>query len=89
MIEELVKRVSDLESMLSTLSAQDIFVRLSRSTNNVSNPPTDSETDTAFGQPSDSANFVGIIDDEGNGVNVWLVYSNGTNWYYEQLTKAV
>ncbi len=56
---------------------------------NVTNPPTDAELDTAFGAPADvGAGFVGVLNDNGAGANVWLAASDGTNWWYVAMTKA-
>lgn len=60
------------------------------STDNVSNPPTDAEIDTAFGTPASVGTpFVGIIDDGGADTIMWLVASNGTSWWYTSLTKGL
>lgn len=51
------------------------------STVDVSNPPTDAELDSAFGTPAAvGAGFLAGIDDNGGGVNVYLVYSTGAVW---------
>lgn len=56
---------------------------------NVTNPPTDAELDTAFGTPATvGAGFTGVLNDAGAGANVWLVASDGTNWWYVALTQA-
>lgn len=60
------------------------------STDNVSDPPTDGELDTAFGAPADlGAGFIGVVDDNDADTDVWLCYTNGTSWWYTVLTKAV
>jgi hypothetical protein len=56
---------------------------------NVSNPPTDAELDSIFGNPVLIGNFVGIVNDNGSNIDVWLCVSTGLNWFYENLTKAV
>jgi len=57
---------------------------------NVSNPPTDAELDTAFGSPATMGEgFVGIVDDNDAATNVWLIGIAGGAWWYEALTKAV
>jgi hypothetical protein len=57
---------------------------------NVSNPPTAAEITAAFGSPADlSAQFAGIINDNGAGTNAWLVFVVDTDWFYQALTKAV
>ena len=59
------------------------------STANVSNPPTDAELDTAFGTPATvGAGFTVIVDDNAAGTNEYLVWSDGTNWFYATGTKA-
>lgn len=59
------------------------------SDDDVTDPPTDAELDTAFGTPAAvGAGFVGVVDDDGAGADVWLVASDGTNWWYTALTKA-
>lgn len=58
-------------------------------TNNVSNPPTDTELDSAFGVPSAAnAGKLWVLDDNGANTNVYLVTTNGTSWFYLALTKA-
>jgi hypothetical protein len=60
------------------------------STDNVTNPPTDAELDTAFGTPAAvGAGFTALLDDNGAGANVYHVASDGTNWWYIAMTKAV
>lgn len=55
----------------------------------VSSPPTDAELDSALGTPADvGAGFVGVLDDNGAGSAVWLVASDGTNWWHVSMTKA-
>jgi len=56
----------------------------------VTNPPTDAELDTAFGAPATvGAGFVGILDDNGAGATVYICASDGANWWYAAMTKAV
>lgn len=63
---------------------------LVKSVANVSNPPTDAELDALFGTPATlPTNFGAIIDDNGAGANLWLVYAVGTRWGYSALTIAV
>ena len=60
------------------------------SDDDTSNPPTDAELDTAFGTPATVGDgFMAVLDDNGAGSNVYLVVSDGTNWWYATLTKAV
>jgi hypothetical protein len=59
------------------------------SDDDVTDPPTDAELDTAFGTPAAvGAGFTGVLDDAGAGADVWLCASDGTNWWYVAMTKA-
>ena len=89
MIEELVKRISNIERALGH-HPEAPLIMLSVSTNNVSNPPTDAELDTAFGAPSTlPEGFMALVDDNGAASAVWLVSAVNGSWWYEALTKAV
>ncbi len=60
------------------------------STDNVSDPPTDAQLDTAFGTPvALGPGFIGILDDNSANLDVWLCYTSDTSWFYLQGTKAV
>lgn len=64
--------------------------RLPVSTYSVSNPPTDAELDAAYGTPAAvGSGFTSILDDNGAGSDVYTVASDGTNWWYTPLTKAL
>lgn len=55
----------------------------------VSNPPTDAELDSAIGAPATvGQGYEALVDDGGTGNNVYRVTSDGTNWWYQTLTKA-
>lgn len=89
MNEKLIARILAIEAKLDLLSGFEngemVF-----STANVSNPPTDAQLDTAFGAPATlPLPFIGIIDDAGGGATAWLVWHDGTNWWYEQGTVAI
>ncbi len=59
------------------------------STDDVTDPPTDAELDSAFGTPATlGAGFVGILDDNSADTDVWLCYTSDTSWFYLQGTKA-
>lgn len=66
------------------------------STNDVSDPPTEAQLNTAFGSAASQSSgpgFIGIIDDAGAGTDVWLVVTgsdggSGADWYYIQMTEA-
>lgn len=65
-------------------------VRTKIVTDDVANPPTDAQLDTAFGTPANvGAGFIGVVDDNGAGANVYLCASDGTNWWQSAMTKAV
>lgn len=56
---------------------------------NVTNPPTDGEIDGAFGTPRDvGSGFIGIINDNAASLLFWQCISDGTNWWYQGMTKA-
>ena len=57
---------------------------------NVSSPPTDAELDSEFGTPATvGPGFTAILDDNGAGTAVYLIASDGTNWWHQSMTKAV
>jgi hypothetical protein len=59
-------------------------------TDDVSDPPTDAELDAAIGTPATvGAGFIAIMDDNGAGAALYIVASDGTNWWHAALTKAV
>ena len=52
------------------------------STDNVSNPPTDAQCDTAFGLPSALGEaFLGVLDNNGAQTNVYLCIPTNTKWW--------
>lgn len=80
-LDDLAAEVTGLIGSISTVVFSD---------DDVSNPPTDAELDTAFGTPATvGAGFVGLIDDAGADANVYIALSNGISWWYTALTKAV
>ena len=60
-------------------------------TNNVHDTtPTAAELTTSFGSPSATgAGFVGIVNDNAGGTNAYLVFSDGTSFFYLKYTKAL
>jgi len=58
--------------------------------NNVNDTtPTAAELTTSFGSPSAvGSGFVGIVNDNNGNTNNYLVFSNGTSYYYLKFTKA-
>ena len=60
------------------------------STDNVTDPPTDGELDTAFGTPASVGDgFISLVDDNDAGTKVWLCVALNSKWWYEELTEAV
>lgn len=58
-------------------------------TSDVTNPPTDAELDSAFGTPGTvGGGFLAMLDDNGAGSAVYLVGSDGTNWWHVAMTKS-
>lgn len=52
--------------------------------------PTDAELDSAFGAPATvGAGFTAVLDDNGAGTAVFLCVSDGANWWYQAMTKAI
>ena len=86
-----------IDAQLPTAKEKDVLNQLADdgtilirvSTADTSNPPTDAELDSEFGAPATvGAGFLALLDDNGGGANVYLIASDGTNWWYEALTKA-
>jgi hypothetical protein len=71
-------------------NAEGIRTKISNA--NVSNPPTDAQLDSAFGDPTTKGTgWIGVLDDAGAGTNVYFVYTTGNagEWYYVLGSKAV
>lgn len=49
--------------------------------------PTAAQLITEFGAAT--AGFVGVVNDAGGGVNFYIVASDGTDYFYLKMTKAV
>jgi len=75
---------------IGTCNLTEGALRLNVDTTDVADPPTDANLDSAFGTPATvGSGFVAFLDDNNLDTDFWLVASNGTSWYYTQLTKAV
>lgn len=71
----------------SNLSGKGI--NIPRNSANVTNPPTKAELETAFGAVGTVGDgFLALLDDNNANANVYLVGSNGTDFWYVALTKA-
>ncbi len=90
-LEDLVKRISNIENTLENTATADTFIRLERSTANVTDPPTDAELNAEFGTPVTAEDgFFAVSDDNDSDTNIRVIYTNGTSWWYSaKLTKAV
>jgi hypothetical protein len=65
-------------------------VTLIQSTDDVADPPTDDDLDTAFGTPAAlGAGFVGTLDDNSGDADCYLCWTSDTSWYYVKGTKAL
>lgn len=52
--------------------------------------PTDAELDSAFGTPATvGAGFTALLNDNGDGIAEFVVWSDGTNWFWAAGTKAL
>jgi len=58
-------------------------------TDNVSDPPSDAELDSAFGEPGTvGAGFVGILDDNDDATDCYMCWTDGSAWFFTKGTKA-
>ena len=75
-----------------TIAANIDKFRVQLDATDVSDPPTDDELDSIFGDPTTvGAGFIGIIDDNDAGGDVYFCYTTGTadEWFYVKGTKAI
>ena len=65
-------------------------IRTKVSTANTDAPPTDAQLDSAFGTPGTvGSGFVGVLNDNGANTVEYLVWSDGTKWFYVAGTEAL
>lgn len=66
-------------------------VQVKIAVNNVNNTtPTLAELTTSFGAPTAvGAGFVGVVNDAAGGANFFIVASDGTNYFWTLMTKAL
>jgi hypothetical protein len=84
-LEAVQDRLADLERTAKTGAATFIEI----DTTDVSNPPTDAELDAIFGTPDEAgAGFTALVNDNSAGSNEYLVWSDGSAWWYASGTKA-
>jgi len=84
-IDALRARVADLERYARTGTALTIAM----DTTDVSTPPTDAELDAIFGTPSAAGvGFTALLNDNGAAAAEYVVWSDGTYWWYAAGTKA-
>ncbi len=87
--DTLITPESGTELALAGIVKATDGVRGKHSTANVTNPPTDAELDSAFGTPATvGAGFTATLDDAGGGTAMYVVASDGTNWWHTLMTKA-
>lgn len=84
--------MNDLKFLMHRMEKLEASVKtgIPFSNNSVSNPPTDVELDTAFGNAADLYNgFTGILDHGGANTRVYLVAVANSTWWWGLLTKAI
>jgi hypothetical protein len=83
-----IREINRLAKQLDNLDYPEVGIIVDST--NVSNPPTDAELDAIFGTPATRyPGFIAVVDDAGAGLNVYLVVTNGSNWFYQLLTVAI
>ena len=91
--KNIIVRIDDAETRLDDIERSaktGAMTMLTVDVTNISNPPTDAELDAIFGTPDTvGAGFTTLIDDAGAGSAEYLVWSDGTYWWYAAGTKAV
>lgn len=76
-------------SLISGILNASAGVRTKVSVANVSNPPTNAELVSAFGAAATvGAGFIGIVNDNDAETNEWIVWSDGTSYWYIAGTAA-
>ena len=91
--DNVMTRIKDTEDRLDEIERNaktGAMTMLTVDVTNISNPPTDAELDAIFGDPDDvGAGYVVLINDAGAGANEYLVWSDGSSWWYATGTKAI
>lgn len=76
-------------SLFSGIVNASAGVRTKVSVANVSNPPTNAELVSAFGAAATvGSGFVGIVNDNNAATNEWIIWSDGTSYWYIAGTAA-
>lgn len=84
----IMRELAELRKKVGGLTGSQTYLKVS--TNNTANPPTAAELSTAFGAPSTHPKgFVALLDDNNAHTNVYLIASDGTNYWHVAMTKAV
>jgi hypothetical protein len=87
--DNLIRDLTRHERRLNELEARG-WPRVQYSTDNVADPPTGAELNTAFGTPEVlGPGFVGVLNDNAGGVDVWLCVTLAHTWWYVAMTLAV
>lgn len=80
---------STLPSLFSGIVNCAAGLRTIKSTADVSSPPTDAELDSAFGSPATvGSGFMAIVDDNNAHTAEYVVWTDGTTWFYVAGTLA-
>lgn len=82
--------VTGASTLTGAVNASGAGVRTRMAINNVNDTtPTAAELTTSFGSPSAvGSGFIGIVKDNDTDTNGYLVFSNGTSFYFLKFTKA-
>jgi hypothetical protein len=81
----MVRKLIQVERRLDNLVKPPVGHRVSEY--NIANPPTNGQLNAAF--PNAYNGFVGLVNDNGDGIYVVLVARVDDSWWYEVLTLAV
>lgn len=82
-----INSTSTNPSLFSGVVNASLGVRTKYATTDVSNPPTAAELASACGTAA--TGLTCVVNDAGGGTLFWDVASDGTNWFYTLMTKAL
>ena len=82
--------VTGTSTLTGAVNATGAGIRTKMAINNVNDTtPTAAELTTSFGTPAAvGSGFVGVVKDNDTDTNGFLVFSNGTSYYFLKFTKA-
>ncbi len=86
---DMMQEIGRLKRAVASLAKQ-VITAVTLSSDNVSNPPTTGQLNTAFGNitTSKTNGFVGVIDDNGAGTHVYLVAAVNGTWQAVRMGNA-